>query len=113
MGQSSFLLSSFQMSVEKDCAYWYPQWHLLRRTFLNYLYFDGLRSGDNTTGVFVIARYDWRVVIALVLVISNVIQQYMQPFRDGTEDQLELWSLNFLTMVVIVDIADESNSVCK
>jgi hypothetical protein len=111
MGQNSFLLSTFQMCVEKRHAYWYPQWHLLRRTFLNYLYFDGLRSGDNTTGVFVFARYDWRVVIALVLVASNVLQQYAQPFRDKREDQLEAWSLNLLTMVVVVDIADDTNSI--
>lgn len=110
MGSSSFMLSSFQMSVVTSCAYWYPQWHLLRRTFLNYIYFDGLRSGDNTTTIFV-TPYDWRVVIAVVLVCSSVIQQHFKPFRGSAEDELESWSLHFLTIVTVVDVADEVNSV--
>lgn len=111
MGQSSFMLSSFQMCVERRHAYWYPQWHLVRRTVLNYLYFDGLRSGDNTTGVFIVANYDWRVVVAMVLIVSNVLQQYTQPFRDQKEDNLETWSLNILTLIVVIDIADENKSI--
>ncbi len=111
MGQSSFLLSTFQMCVERRHAYWYPQWHLVRRTFLNYVYFDALRSGDNTTGLLLVARYDWRVVVAIVLIVSNVLQQYSKPFRDEREDQLEAWSLHLLTLVVVIDIADSSNSI--
>ena len=111
LGASSFLLTSFQMSVTKEAAIWYPMWYLIRRTFLNFLYFDGLRSGDNTTGIFIIARYDWRVVIAVVLVVSSILQQHFQPFRDRNEDILEMWSLHFLTVLVVVDVADPLNSV--
>lgn len=110
LGNSRFLLTSFQMSVVKEHAHWYPQWHLLRRTFLNYIYMDGLQGGDNTT-TFLITPYDWRVVIAFVLVVSSIMQQYFQPFKGEKENALEAWSLHFLTVVTVVDIADEANSV--
>ena len=45
-----FLLTSFQMSVNQDASYWYPQWHLLRRTVINVLYFQGLANGNGEVG---------------------------------------------------------------
>ena len=81
MGAHSFLLTSFQMSVRANVSKWYPQWHLVRRTFLNILYFEGMRTGTGQVG-FWDYQADWRVVVVVLLAVSNLIQAYCEVFRD-------------------------------
>ena len=81
MGAHSFLLTSFQMSVRANVSTWYPQWHLVRRTFLNILYFEGMRTGTGQVG-FWGYQADWRVVVVVLLAISNLIQAFYKVFRD-------------------------------
>ena len=110
LGSTSFLMSTFQMSVNKEANYWYPSWYLLRRALLNFVYFYGLKSGDGTFPM-VVGKYDWRVVVAIIFVVSSVLQDHYNPFRSERESNLEKWCLHFLTVVVIVDIADQTKSV--
>ena len=113
MGAHSFLLTSFQMSVTQGVCNWYPQWHLVRRTILNFLYFEGMRSTAGQVnflpGTSVTA--DWRVLVVVVLAISNLLQTFFRVFRDEQEDNLEMWSLHFLLVVVVIDIANEDISL--
>ena len=104
-----FLLTSFQMAVSQRASYWYPQWHLLRRTIINLLYFEGLRSGDGTVG-YGDNRADWRVLMVVLLAVSDLLQIRFDVFRGHTLDNLEMWSLHFLLVVVVIDIANESIS---
>lgn len=101
----SFLLTSFQMSVSQSAAYWYPQWHLLRRTIINFLYFEGLRNGNGQ-----VYGADWRVLMVVLLAVSDLLQIRFDIFRTHSLDELEMWSLHFLLVVVVIDIANEEIS---
>eukprot|EP01043_Picozoa_sp_COSAG02_P021100 COSAG02_NODE_1061_length_14864_cov_7.878090_3_plen_889_part_00 len=106
----SFLLTSFQMSVSQSAAYWYPQWHLLRRTIINFLYFEGLRNGNGQIVIVGDYKADWRVLMVVLLAVSDLLQIRFDIFRMHSLDVLEMWSLHFLLVVVVIDIANEDIS---
>eukprot|EP01043_Picozoa_sp_COSAG02_P030366 COSAG02_NODE_1934_length_10318_cov_74.374009_7_plen_480_part_00 len=111
MGAQSFLLTSFQMSVTHQVSNWYPQWHLLRRTILNLLYFEGLRADGGQISFSAGFTADWRVLVVIVLAVSNLLQTFFRVFRDNQEDHLEMWALHFLLVVVVIDVANEEISL--
>ena len=100
MEAGCFLVSKFQMSMKQGSAGWYPQWYMLRRFILNLFY---LLSQMNFGTVF-----DWRVMSMLLLTISSLLQYRVRPFRRDVENRLEMWSLQFLTIMVMVDYADRT-----
>ena len=77
------MVSALQMTVKRDCAYWYPQWHLLRRTLLNFAYMGGLARGGKLSPM--LGGMDWRVMVMVVLCLSTIIQYHFRPFRDSAE----------------------------
>lgn len=108
LGQECFMLSTLQMSVNQECAQWYPQWHLLRRTLLNFAYMAGLARGGKLSPLF--WEMDWRVVVMAVLCISSTLQYHFRPFRDDHEDRLEMWGLQFIMIMVVVDFGHDNSS---
>ena len=44
----------------------------------------------------------------LLLTISSLLQYRVRPFRRDVENRLEMWSLQFLTIMVMVDYADRT-----
>ena len=107
-GSEVFFLSALQMSVSKRCAHWYPQWHLLRRTLINVFYLMGLqRGGEVQSWITLYYAVDWRVMLMGVLTICTMLQYHFNPFRDDDEDRLEMWGLQFLMIMVVIDFGDE------
>ena len=108
LGQECFMLSSLQMSVSRECAQWYPQWHLFRRTLLNFAYMGGLARGGKMSPLF--WDIDWRVFVMVVLTISSTLQYHYRPFRDDQDDRLEMWGLQFIMVMVVVDFGHDNSS---
>ena len=122
MQQECFLLSKFQMAMSKNSEGWYPQWYMLRRLLINVVYlrskssgFDasgggagGSSGGGGGTGQGTI--YDWRVASMLLLATSSVLQYHFHPFRRDSENRLEMWALQLLTIMIMVDYADQTQS---
>ena len=108
LGQECFMLSSLQMSVSRQCAQWYPQWHLFRRTLLNFAYMGGLARGGKMSPLF--WEMDWRVFVMVVLTISSTLQYHYRPFRDDQDDRLEMWGLQFIMVMVVVDFGNDNSS---
>lgn len=104
MSGDVFLLSKFQMSLTQSCVSWYQGWYMGRRLLLNMLYnysqLDAV-AGERTVS-------DWRVTSMLVLAMSTMLQYHFKPFRNRAENRLEMWSLQILTILLMVDYADFS-----
>jgi hypothetical protein len=106
LGKECFMVSALQMAVKRDCAQWYPQWHLFRRTLLNVAYMSGLARG----GKMAFFEIDWRVFVMVVLCLSSTLQYHFRPFRDDEEDRLEMWGLQFMMIMVVTDFGNEYSS---
>eukprot|EP01043_Picozoa_sp_COSAG02_P033504 COSAG02_NODE_2290_length_9205_cov_21.549198_7_plen_986_part_00 len=102
LGQECFMVSALQMTVKRDCAYWYPQWHLLRRTLLNFAYMGGLARGGKLSPM--LGGMDWRVLVMVVLCISTTIQYHFRPFRDSAE-------VRVITPLLVAVLSGKSCSV--
>lgn len=107
LGSECFMMSALQMAVKRECTFWYPQWHLLRRTLLNLFYMGGLARGGVTSPM--LGGVDWRVLVMIVLTISTTLQYHFSPFRDDEEDRLEMWGLQFIMIMVVADFGDETS----
>ena len=115
MEQGNFVISNFQMSIRKDGESWYPQWYMLRRVLLNLFY---LRSKTQASSAPVEGSYeqtsvilgDYRVLAMMLLACSSVLQYHFHPFRKESENRLEMWSLQFLSIVIMIDYADASQN---
>ena len=108
LGKECFMISALQLAVKRDCAQWYPQWHLLRRTLLNFAYMGGLARGGKMSPLF--WGVDWRVFVMVILCASSTLQYHYRPFRDDAEDRLEMWGLQFIMIMVVTDFGNENSS---
>jgi hypothetical protein len=112
LGQECFMVSVLQLTVKRDCAYWYPQWHLLRRTLLNFAYMGGLARGGKLSPI--LGGMDWRVLVMVVLCISTTIQYHFRPFRDSAEVRCitSLWLQQTVETICSVRILFLPNGLC-
>jgi hypothetical protein len=51
---------------------------------------------------------DWRIVALALLAFSTVITFHVRPFRRASENRLEMWSLQLLSLVIAVDLLDQT-----
>ena len=88
---------------------------MLRRVLLNLFY---LRSKTHPSGASEEDSYeqtsvvlgDYRVLAMMLLACSSVLQYHFHPFRKESENRLEMYSLQMLSIVIMIDYADVSQN---